>query len=237
MTSRAFRSLLLAPLLAIALSVPSVASAGASVQHRAAPASTGQGTTSPGRAGAQGPGWAEYDGRQIDLAAGWGSAHACWVSHQATSTSTQCYASAAAMSEAIGVALPSSATGAGATGSPATGATTAAAGSSGASGSASPATGAARPLSETCGSGQVLYLYSGQSFSGNVLGISQANVWIDLASYGFADEMSSWINDSSCPATGEHTLGGSDMVMGARSSSSYVGPTWNHQVVWVCLEG
>jgi hypothetical protein len=49
--------------------------------------------------------------------------------------------------------------------------------------------------------------------------------------------MSSWINDSSCPAMGEHTLGGNYLEMGSHNSSSYVGATWNHQVVWVCLEG
>ncbi len=270
MNRRSVLAVVLAPALLFGVAVPAMAAPSASraathvgahlvaVDHPSAASggsggSGGSGESGGGASGASGgsggsgsgPGWATYQGKRIDLANGWGTAHACWVDAQG---STACYSSASAMAASTGLAVPAPAASPSGASGPTTSApaTTAASGSSAASSGSSSAGGSASAASvhaqgrlvpqTSCSNGGALYLYQNVNYGGNVLGISQANTWIDLANYGFADQMSSWINVSSCGAWGEHTLGGSSLYMPAETYNPWVGNTWNDQVVWVDLQ-
>lgn len=79
----------------------------------------------------------------------------------------------------------------------------------------------------TCGGGAV-YLYQDANYGGAELALQNYGYWVNLADYGFADEMTSWINTSSCNATvatGTYG-GGSHLGLGANSYDANVGSAW-----------
>lgn len=77
-----------------------------------------------------------------------------------------------------------------------------------------------------------LYLYEHSNFGGRVLKFRDADVWQDLTAWGFNDQMSSYKNNTLCTVYfAEHTGGGGAwLTVGALSSSTYVGATWNDRV-------
>ena len=83
-----------------------------------------------------------------------------------------------------------------------------------------------------CGSG-ILYLFQDINFGGNELTLSSPQgLWINIDDYGFGNETSSWINTLSCESLAAKSTNGSgsQLAMGANSSSTWVGSAWNDAI-------
>lgn len=74
-----------------------------------------------------------------------------------------------------------------------------------------------------------LYLYEHSNFGGRVLKFRDADVWQNLTSWDFNDQMSSYKNNTLCTVYIAENIngGGAWLTVGALTSSSYVGATWN----------
>lgn len=77
-----------------------------------------------------------------------------------------------------------------------------------------------------------LYLYEHSNYGGRVLKFRDADVWQNLTSWDFNDQMSSYKNNTLCTVYfAENTGGGGAwLAVGALTSSTYVGATWNDRV-------
>jgi hypothetical protein len=77
-----------------------------------------------------------------------------------------------------------------------------------------------------------LTLYDGTSFSGTSVSFRDAGIWQNLSSFSFDNTMSSWVNNTLCTALGAQDAngGGNWLSMGASSSNSNVGSTWDNVV-------
>lgn len=88
----------------------------------------------------------------------------------------------------------------------------------------------AQPATSCGGSSDYLALFQNSNFGGQELDIDNIDYWVNLSNYGFGNEMSSWINYTSCNADGSRgTNGGVTpyLTMGANNYSTYVGASWN----------
>lgn len=74
-----------------------------------------------------------------------------------------------------------------------------------------------------------LTLYANTNYSGSSVSFFVAEVWHDLAAFGFDNVTSSWKNNTYCDATAATGTGGSGstLTMAGRSQSADVGSTWN----------
>lgn len=135
----------------------------------------------------------------------WGDAQACAV---LSATEVRCFASEAAMEAA--------------TSAPAL---------VGTSGPTSSTTSSTSTASIYCAgrSDLWLYLYEHGNFGGRVLKFREADIWQNLTVWDFNDKTSSWRNDTYCTTyLAEHINGGGALLsLPARSSSSYIGDSWN----------
>jgi hypothetical protein len=156
---------------------------------------------------------AKYHGRTIDVSKDWEGAMACAV---LSPGDVQCFDSQAELEEALGGGGQDAARG-----------NTSAASSDSAS-AASPMTASSYCLGLST---YWLVLYEHSSFGGRSLSFRDQTVWQDLTAYTFNDQMSSWINNTFCDAYASWDTGGGGvwLTMSARSSSTYVGATWNDQ--------
>ncbi len=73
------------------------------------------------------------------------------------------------------------------------------------------------------------YLYQNENFGGTELALQNIDGWVNLADYDFANEMSSWINDTTCDALValDTDGGGSQLTLPADDSNTWVGDAWN----------
>ena len=55
---------------------------------------------------------------------------------------------------------------------------------------------------DSCGvsGGQYLYFYQNANYGGDEPALGNVGAWANLSVFGFADEMTSWINDTACNA-------------------------------------
>lgn len=74
-----------------------------------------------------------------------------------------------------------------------------------------------------------LYLYEHSNYGGRVLKFRDADLWQNLTWWDFNDKMSSYRNTTLCTVyIAEHADGlGAWLTVGALTSSTYVGATWN----------
>lgn len=81
------------------------------------------------------------------------------------------------------------------------------------------------------GSGLFVTLYADTGMGGNSLSFASTSGFANLASYGFDDDMESWVNQTGCAATvAENTNGGgAQLSLAAHSSSSNVGTSWKNR--------
>lgn len=84
-----------------------------------------------------------------------------------------------------------------------------------------------------------LYLYEFSSYGGRVLKFRDVGYWQNLSTWGFNDQMTSWRNDTYCAvyAAEGNSGAGSWLTLAARSSSSYVGSTWDNRVSSIYITG
>jgi len=213
--------------LAAALVLAAPAYASAHVTRAGAPLPP---TASPGAVAVTGPNspsMAAFNGTTIDLKNGWDGAQSCIVP---TNGQTECFstnAAAKAAAQAISASEQNAAS--------APLASSRAAAKSLAR--ASLRHGAVAHDNGPCdGDGtQWLWLYQDSNFGGQSLGLQNTDVWADLADFGFADEMSSYINSTGCTAYGIENYDGSGpwLTMNAWDYSTYVGRTYNDKIVAV----
>lgn len=76
-----------------------------------------------------------------------------------------------------------------------------------------------------------LYLYEHSNYGGRVLKFRDGDVWQNLTSWDFNDQMSSYKNNTLCTVyIAEHINGGGSwLIVGALSSSSWVGSSWDNR--------
>lgn len=84
-----------------------------------------------------------------------------------------------------------------------------------------------------------LYLYEFSGYGGRVLKFRDIGYWQNLSTWGFSDQMSSWRNDTYCSvyAADGANGAGSWLTLAARSSSTYVGGTWDNRVSSIFITG
>ncbi len=213
----------------LAVSAPAAAVGTRSTGAVAGASPVGVPTTSPTSAPptVSDPSIATYNGGTIDLSVGWDGAQACIVPSGAQ---TECFSTLAeAQSAAQAISQQEVATGGSSSGSNVR--------------RASVATARAALRGRTvvphspCESdgGQWLWLYQNANYGGQALGVQDVDTWWNLYDLGFADEMSSYSNDTGCTVYMIQNPDGSGPWLTASpwGFSSYVGSTWNDTVVGV----
>ena len=81
------------------------------------------------------------------------------------------------------------------------------------------------------GGGNLVTLYADVSMGGNSLSFVSTSGWVNLAPFGFDNDMESWVNQTPCAAVVADGTGGSSaqLTLAAHSSSSSVGSTWKNR--------
>jgi hypothetical protein len=144
---------------------------------------------------------AVYHGRTINLAQGWQGAQGCAVF---SANDVRCFDTRAQLRDAVAAAARA--------------------------GTAAAPNDAAPPPPSCGGSSTSVQLFSGTDWSGNELVLSGTSGWVNLADYGFDNDMESWANSKTCNATlADGTAGGgAQLTLGANSYSLNAG-SWKNR--------